>query len=139
MRRAGVSVETMTWSTSAAVRPASASAALQATTARSVSVRLPLRWRRSRMPVRRTIHSSVVSRYASKSAFVTIVSGSAEPMPKTPAFMSGGRPQGPLDEAGQDRAGSALDKVRCAHRLQFEQRLAPAHGLEQVLGELGAD
>ena len=47
----------------------------------------PLVVRRSRMPVRRTIHSSLVSRRCSRSALVMTCSGSAAPMPKMPAVM----------------------------------------------------
>ena len=40
-----------------------------------------------RMPVRLTIHSSVVSRRPSKCALVMTSCGTAAPMPNTPAFM----------------------------------------------------
>src|SRR3954469_24128831 len=66
-------------------------------------------------------------------------SGSADPMPKTPALMSCGRPQRPLDEALEHIARAAFDEVRGAHRLQLDERLAPADGLEEVLRELAAD
>jgi hypothetical protein len=51
--------------------------------------------RRSRIPVRSTIHASVVSRVASRSAFVTTFSGRAAPQPvrraldgSTPSIMT---------------------------------------------------
>ena len=68
----GVVVARMRWSISAAVRPALASAAWAASMARPDVV--PPMWR-SRMPVRSTIHSSLVSRRTAKSALVTTLSG----------------------------------------------------------------
>src|SRR5438270_2093349 len=60
--------------------PARSMACWPASTA-SVPVDPPKR--RSRMPVRSTIHSSVVSRRDAKSALVTIFSGRAAPQPRT--------------------------------------------------------
>ena len=84
--RSGVRLQTMTRSTSAASRPASFSAIVQASDARSASVREPLRAAARGCRCALTIHSSVVSRCFMRSAFVTTSSGSAAPMPKTPAF-----------------------------------------------------
>ena len=83
--RSAVMVETMMWSTSSASRPASASAAAQASAARPASGSSGARWRRSRMPVRRTIQASVVASRVSSSALVTVRPGSAAPTPKSPA------------------------------------------------------
>ena len=47
-----------------------------------------------------------------------------------------GRRQGPLDEAGEHGAGAELDEPVDAGGAQGEQRLAPAHGAQEVLGEL---
>ena len=140
------------WSTSAPERPASSSASRQARVARSASVSSPWRRRRSRMPVRRTIHSSVVSRRCSRSALVTTCSGSAVPTPKMPAVMPRRRlgvsrgamagvvvcsavaamltqpPKGALDESGQHLARTVLDEAIDARGAQRQQRLAPAHG-----------
>jgi len=71
--RSGVIVETMIWSTSSAVRPASSSAISQARVASSDSGWSGAMMRRSRMPVRRTIHSSLVSRRWTRSSLVTTV------------------------------------------------------------------
>src|SRR3954449_9061845 len=117
------------------------------------------------MPVRRTIHSSLVSRRASRSWFVTTRSGSAAPTPNRPARTPRrGRRRGPgrgvaagrrgavlstvaamsgrlersLDEAGEHGAGAELDEALDAGRAHGEERLAPADGAQQVLGQLAA-
>jgi hypothetical protein len=59
----GVTVATMIRSIEEASTPASARAAIAAGSAMSVSACSSLAKRRSRMPVRSTIHSSVVSTY----------------------------------------------------------------------------
>src|SRR5436190_21673069 len=84
VRRSGVIVETITRSTAAASRWASSRADAQASAARSASERVPLSQRRSWMPVRRTIHSSLVSRRSTNAALATTSSGSAAPTPKIP-------------------------------------------------------
>src|SRR3954447_2033258 len=79
-------VEAMTRSTSAGVRPATSRAGAQAWAASWASEPSGARRRRSRIPVRRTIHSSEGSRTPARSAWVTTASGSAAPTPKRPAL-----------------------------------------------------
>ena len=66
----GVTVATTIRSIESALTPASDIAATAAGAAMSVSACSFVAKRRSRMPVRSTIHSSVVSTYCSRSLFV---------------------------------------------------------------------
>src|SRR5689334_16085615 len=79
--RSGVTVPTKMWSTSWTVRPAISSARVAAANARSELSWPSATMRRSRMPVRVTIHSSEVSTIFSRSKFDRIRSGSALPVP----------------------------------------------------------
>ena len=85
-------VQTITWSTSAASIPASASARSEAVIASAASASSPgsisRRWR---MPVRRTIHSSDVSSRAAISSLPTTRSGTLTPMPNSPAVRRASR------------------------------------------------
>src|SRR5262249_12586457 len=72
-------------SRSVASIPASARARCAATTARSEVAVSASATRRSRMPVREVIHSSLVSTLCAISALVTIRSGTHIPRPKIPA------------------------------------------------------
>ena len=74
----GVVVASTRWSISSGVLPARASAACAASMARPEVV--PPMWR-SRIPVRSTIHSSLVSRRTAMSSLVTTLSGTAMPQP----------------------------------------------------------
>ena len=80
----GVQVATIRRSIASGVRPACLIAA-QASTARLAVVSSGLAMRRSRMPVRSTIHSSVVSIRCSRSALVSRCSGRATPQPERQA------------------------------------------------------
>jgi hypothetical protein len=80
----GVTVATTIRSIEAASTPASARAAITAGAAMSVSACSSVANRRSRMPVRSTIHSSVVSTYCSRSLFVKTRSGTYTPRPVIP-------------------------------------------------------
>ncbi len=71
----GVAVATRMRSISSAVMPASSSAFCAALDARSLVCSSGAAMRRSLMPVRETIHSSVVSTIFSSSAFVRMRSG----------------------------------------------------------------
>ena len=71
----GVTVATTIRSIEAASTPASASAARRPARAMSVSACSSAAIRRSRIPVRSTIHSSVVSTNCSRSLFVNTRSG----------------------------------------------------------------
>src|SRR5438477_318448 len=77
----GVTVATMTRSTSLPSTPACASASRAAGSARSESASSAAAIRRSRMPVRSTIHSSEVSTYCESSSFFTTRSGTLQPSP----------------------------------------------------------
>ena len=74
--------------------------------------------RRSRMPVRSTIHSSLVSRVASRSAFVRRPSGTAVPQPSTET----GRPftrratTRSVDRSGAARRGAPACPSACRRR-----------------------
>ena len=106
----GVVVASTRWSISSAVRPAQASAACAASMARPDVV--PPMWR-SRIPVRSTIHSSLVSRLTAMSSLVTTLSGTAMPQPviRIPFTRRSGadgvdadEPRVPVDDAaGVDR------------------------------------
>ena len=76
----GVQVLTRSRSSSSAVIPASASAFCAAPSANS-HVRVFLAMRRSRTPVRLTIHSSLVSTICSSIALVRANSGMHDPVP----------------------------------------------------------
>src|SRR5690348_7130700 len=78
--RSGVVVPSTTMSSSNALTPASANACWAARNARSPVVSPSAATRRSRMPVRVRIHSSLVSTIFSRSALVTTRSGSALPV-----------------------------------------------------------
>jgi hypothetical protein len=80
----GVTVAQTTRSMSLASTPASASAASAAGRAMSVSASSGAAMRRSRMPVRSMIHSSVVSTIRDSSSFVRIRSGTCVPSPVMP-------------------------------------------------------
>ena len=80
----GVTVATTIRSIEAASTPAFAIAAIAAGAAMSVSASSFVAKRRSRMPVRSTIHSSVVSTYCSRSLFVKTCSGTCTPRPVMP-------------------------------------------------------
>jgi hypothetical protein len=80
----GVTVATTIRSTDDASTPASSSALRAAGAAMSVSASSFVAKRRSRMPVRSTIHSSVVSTNCSRSLFVKIRSGTWTPRPVMP-------------------------------------------------------
>ena len=71
----GVEVATTIRSTSALVRPALASAQRHASSARSLVDSWSAAMWRSRMPVRSTIHASLVSTTDASSALVMIFSG----------------------------------------------------------------
>ena len=71
-------------SISSAATPASSSAFCEALTAMSRIDSRPSSTRRDRMPVRRWIHSSLVSTNCSRSAFVSSVSGTYAPLPTYP-------------------------------------------------------
>jgi len=71
----GVVVATMMRSMSSGVRPAASSARRLACSARSLVASFSATIWRSRMPVRLTIHSSVVSTRFSRSALVSTISG----------------------------------------------------------------
>ena len=77
----GVTVATMIRSRSAAATPAVSSARRQAGRAMSVSASSSAAIRRSRMPVRVMIHSSLVSTSRSRSAFESTRSGTWQPRP----------------------------------------------------------
>ena len=77
----GVIVATISRSTVAASTPAISSARMQAGSAMSVIASSGLAIRRSRMPVRETTHSSVVSMNSRRSSFVMIRSGTWQPRP----------------------------------------------------------
>src|SRR5262245_56867906 len=77
----GVAVATIIRSISAGVRPARLIAAAAALVPRLAVVSSGPATRRSRIPVRSTIHSSLVSTRASRSALVRRPSGSAVPQP----------------------------------------------------------
>src|ERR1044072_2774515 len=79
--RSGVVVARMMWSTSRASTPAISSARWQAINARSLEACPVDAIRRSRMPVRSTIHSSEVSTSFARSAFVSTRSGTYMPVP----------------------------------------------------------
>src|SRR5271155_1222814 len=78
-------VATSTMSISLASRPASSSAMRPALTARSLTRSPGAAWRRSLMPVRRSIHSAVTPTRAPTSPLETRCSGSAVPRPAMPA------------------------------------------------------
>ena len=80
----GVTVATTIRSIEDASTPASASAATAAGSAMSVSACSLVANRRSRIPVRSTIHSSVVSTNCSRSLFVKTRSGTQTPRPVIP-------------------------------------------------------
>src|SRR6478736_2470674 len=82
------------------------SSALRAASAARPLVVLPMR--RSLMPVRSVIHSSLVSMVAARSSFVTILSGTAIPHPRTtrPRTPSGTRGTSGRPEPG-DRLAAA--------------------------------
>ncbi len=71
----GVAVATMTRSRSSGATPACSSAFRAAGRARSLAASSGAAIRRSLIPVRVTIHSSVVSTITSRSAFVSTLSG----------------------------------------------------------------
>src|SRR5881396_602281 len=77
----GVTVATMTRSTSEPASPASSSASCAAGSARSESASSGAAIRRSRIPVRSTIHSSEVSISVESSSFVITRSGTCAPRP----------------------------------------------------------
>ena len=77
----GVTVATISRSMSAGSTPACASAARAAGSAMSDSASSSRAMRRSRIPVRTTIHSSVVSTSLDSSSFVITRSGTLAPMP----------------------------------------------------------
>src|SRR5262245_42165829 len=79
--RSGVVVATRMQSTWSAVSPAASSARWQATSARSDDACSGAAIRRSRIPVRSTIHSSEVSTMRSRSALVSRFSGTYIPVP----------------------------------------------------------
>ena len=80
----GVTVAQMSRSISFASTPASARAAIAAGRAISVSASSFAAIRRSRIPVRSTIHSSVVSTSFASSSFVSTRSGTCVPSPVIP-------------------------------------------------------
>jgi len=75
-------VATSTWVSSSAAMPAFSSAFCEAPKHRSTQVSPFSATRRSRMPVRVTIHSSLVSTMRSRSALVSRVSGTQWPIPR---------------------------------------------------------
>ena len=77
----GVTVATMTRSRSAGSTPAWARAARAAGSAMSESASSSRATRRSRIPVRATIHSSEVSTIRDSSSFVRTYSGAFAPTP----------------------------------------------------------
>src|SRR2546430_14471430 len=76
------------------------------------------------MPVRSTIHSSLVSRRAARSALVTTVSGRAAPQPVTAAPRTSGRAGG-LEPGDGLSGGDALSRHH--------------HDAHEPAGEGGAD
>ena len=77
----GVQVARMIVSRSIGTRPAASRAGVAARTQKSERTSPSLAIRRSRIPVRDVIHSSVVSTIFSRSAFERIRSGTARPVP----------------------------------------------------------
>src|ERR1044071_4284017 len=140
--RSGVVVARMMWSTSRASTPAISSARWQAINARSLEACPVAAIRRSRMPVRSTIHSSEVSTSFARSAFVSSRSGTYMPVPVivAPRIPSGRRIMIGLDllanvfvdaalhERGQgvDRAPEGARSARAvadeAHAVHAEER-----------------
>src|SRR5215213_8691791 len=117
------------------------------------------------MPVRRTIHSESTPMRSAISPFATTRSGSLWPRPMMRAVRSGRRPvtascsarsvsgidellggrldlgagDDPLGEAREHLARPHLDEALRAGRMQRGERLAPADGADERLGELLAD
>ena len=80
---------TKTRSISSSDRPALATAALAALAARSEAFSLSSMIRRSRIPVRAVIHSSLVSTIFSRSKLVNTRSGTVVPMPSMSLLTTG--------------------------------------------------
>src|SRR5918992_1354526 len=144
----------MTRSSSDGSRPATASASRAAWTLRVVAVSSSAAMRRSRMPVRVTIHSSEVSTMVDSSALVITRSGAYIPQPVSSAFvviseLLGGssgvdleqrllalHQRAALDEdAGHGPGRVGLDLVEELHRLDQADHL-PAVDLV-ALGDVG--
>src|SRR5215208_8218470 len=131
--------------------PASSTAALAAAVARSLRRSSGIAWRRERMPVRLTIQLSSMPRRSAIGRLLTTCSGRWWPRPSTDAVRRvapsrrAASARGALriggllgDAAGhlrQHGAGAGLDEVLGAGFEQREERLAPADGADQRLGE----
>src|SRR5262249_44585355 len=123
--RSGVVVARMIWSMSVGARFAISSARRLAISDMSLDAWSGAAIRRSRMPVRSTIHASDVSTIVARSAFVSTRSGTYMPVPAmvTPRIVSGCRimvrldlladvlVHAPLDERGE-RVDGAAERAR---------------------------
>src|SRR5215218_5698339 len=116
--------------------PASSTAALAAAVARSLRRSSGIAWRRERMPVRLTIQCSSMPSRSAIGRLLTTVSGRWWPRPSTEAVRRGSLLGDPAGHLGQHGAGAGLDEVLGARLEQREERLAPADGADQRLGEL---
>src|SRR5579885_3583048 len=140
----GVTVATISRSTSAARLPARSSAARAAGRARSDIASVSAATLRSLIPVRVVIHSSAVSTIRARSSFVSTRSGTWQPSP----VIETGRPAvpftarlraSPLHREGQRAAHRELPVHARAHPAPADR---PAHGLdlaEEVEGLAGPD
>src|SRR5688572_7067778 len=111
--RSGVTVATKMWSTSWTSTPAASSAFFAASVARSEFSWPGATMRRSRMPVRVTIHSSDVSTIFSRSALDSTRSGRARPVPAMVAPRRGlGFGMGGSQQVEDVRVDALLDERR---------------------------
>src|SRR5262245_16535724 len=112
--RSGVVVASTIWSTSSAFTFAISSARWQAISAMSLEAWSGAAMRRSRMPVRSTIHSSDVSTSFSRSWFVSTRSGTYMPVPVmvVPRMPSGRRVMVRLDLLTDVLVDALLDERR---------------------------
>src|SRR5262245_1836689 len=170
-------VATRIRSRSAASAPASSSAPLPAAAARSCSLWPSDTWRRSRTPVRWTIHCSVTPAPSATAALltpragtaiatdaraaarrwrshgmgvaVTAAAGSDAAASRTAALASGRNSsglrtggllgEGLIDEFRQDSAGTCLDEVGHAARVERANDVEPAHRMGDRLNQALAD
>src|SRR5216117_2999167 len=137
--RSGVVVASTIWSTSCGSSSAISSARRHAISARSLEACSGAAMRRSRMPVRSTIHSSDVSTSFARSWFVSTRSGTYMPVPVmvTPRMPSGRRVMvgldlladvlvdALLDERGE-RVDGAAERSRAARAMADEAHAAHA-------------
>src|SRR5688500_13701604 len=135
MGLSGLVVAQIRRSTSSSAMPACLMAAVPASIARVDVVSPSPAIRRSRMPVRATIHSSLVSTLASRSALVSVAAGTARPQPPmvSPALTVRPRslaapPRGGTSRRAQPRDGLALADALAlvgqhAHELAAERAL----------------